>query len=201
MPRCDVNMADLASYRDYLSRSNFSNIDQAMLWAAVLVAFFGLLRASEFLAPSADTVDPNRTLTWSAMTFGPKKVIILLKRTKTAQDGHGGVVELQQSTGNICPVMALQEHARLSFRQHKSLLPVFTYQSGKHLTRDEMTRILRQALQTQSVSSHSLRIGGATHMAKCGASDALIKRAGRWRSSASDRYIRQAAGMPLLSMQ
>ena len=96
------------------------------------------------------------------------------------------------------PLAALQRLRSLTKTPASSQQPVFCFQSGKHLTREEFTKILRHALQTTTVSSHWLRIGGATHMASLGASDAQIRRAGRWRSSASDRYVRHAAGMPTL---
>ncbi len=40
------------------------------------------------------------------------------------------------------------------------------------------------------LSPHSLRIGAATHAALTGMSDAMIRTAGRWSSSAYTRYVR-----------
>jgi len=198
LARREITMPDLEVVKAYLERSNYSNHDQAMLWSSITTAFYGLLRASEFLASDALTVEPDRTLTWSSITATPSVVFIQLKRTKTAQDGHGGTVELRPTSNFLCPVQAFCAHSDNVGDRAKGDNPVFTFQSGKHLTRDELTRMLRHALQTTTVSSHSLRIGGATNMANCGASEAQVRRAGRWRSSACDRYVRQNAGMPTL---
>ena len=121
-----------------------------------------------------------------------------LSATSKPAGQHGGTVPLLPTGDALCPLAALQRLRSLTKRPASIQQPVFCFQSGKHLTREEFTKILCHALQTTTVSSHSLRIGGATHMASLGASDAQIRRAGRWRSSASDRYVRHAAGMPTL---
>ena len=196
--RRGITTADLQILHQYLTRSNYSAEDKAMLWACITTAFYGLLRASECLAPDAVHVEADRTLVWRSLTVDATQATIRLGRTKTSQDGHGGIVQLLATVDMVCPLIALHRLRSLSRMPAGSQQPVFSFQSGKHLTREELTKILRHALQTTAVSSHSLRIGGATHMASLGASEAQIRRAGRWRRSASDRYVRHAAGMPSL---
>ena len=43
------------------------------------------------------------------------------------------------------------------------------------------------------MTSHSLRIGAATAAGKKGLPDYLLRAAGRWRSSAFQRYVRLAS--------
>ena len=65
-----------------------------MLWASITTAFYGLVRASEFLAPDAVRVEVDRTLVWRSMTFHAAQATIRLRRTKISLDGHGGKVQL-----------------------------------------------------------------------------------------------------------
>ena len=141
-----------------------------MMWAAVTVSFYGLLRASEFLAPAAQRVDSNRTLLWRAITLQPSSVSLQLGRIKTQQLGSGGIVQLLSTSDGHCPVVAMHRFAQAS-AQLGTDAPVFKFHSGKLLTRDELTCFLRVALKTSSVSSHSMRIGGATYMASKGANE------------------------------
>ena len=134
------------------------------------------------------------------MTFHATQATIRLRRMKTSQDGHGGTVQLLATGDNMCPLAALHRLTSFSRILASSQQPVFSFQSGRHLTREEMAKILRHALQTTAVSSHLLRIGGVTNIASHGVTwrEAQIRRAGRWRSSASDRYFRRTTGMPSL---
>ncbi|XP_065181704.1 uncharacterized protein LOC135812267 isoform X2 [Sycon ciliatum] len=188
---------DLADLQHFLLRSNYSESDRAMIWASVLTAFHGLLRASEFLAPHATRVDSTRTLTWQQISVQASSAVVRLRVTKTAQLGDGGQVQLRETRDDFCPVRALTAYLDLA-GQREATEPVFVFASGRFLTREELTKILRLALRTNEVSSHSMRIGGASLMAQRGASEWQVKRAGRWRSSACERYVRQAAGMPSL---
>ena len=171
-----------------------------MLWAAVCTAFYGLLRSCEFLAPTSDTTEIGRILLWSSVKTTSNTVVIQLHRTKTAQPGDGGTAELLPTGDSACPVVAMRTFQATCV---PTLLaaesPVFKYVSGKFLTRSELSDMLRFALSKQSVSSHSLRIGGATYLAARGAGEWEIKRAGRWRSNAYERYVRRSGGIPRLS--
>ena len=196
--RVALTVEDLKKFRQYLNRSNYNQADRAMLWAGVTVSFFGLLRSCELLAPEESQIDSESTLLWRHVTLGPVQIRLQLRRTKTHQSGDGGQVLLHRAADDLCPVEALNHFASLC-RQTATLqpsTPVFKFASGKFLTRKLLTDILRFSLQSTSLSSHSLRIGGATHMAARGAGEWAIKRAGRWRSSAFNRYVRCPAGMP-----
>ena len=135
------------AFHQYLHRSNFSDTDRAMLGACANVAFYGLLRASEFLAPSYNMADPERTLLWSSVKVSPNLISLQLKVTKTRQLGDGGVVNLQQSPAPPCPVRSLTAYSSLLGKKPDNQ-PVFAFKSGRYLTREELTRILRTALRT-----------------------------------------------------
>ena len=177
--RRGITMADVQVLRQYLTRSNYSAQNKAMLWASISTAVYGLLRASELLALDAVRIEVDGTLVWRSMTFHATQATIRLRRTKTSQDGHGGIDQLLATGDAMCPLAALHRFRSFSRILASSQQPVFSFQSGRYLTREEMTKILCHALQITAVSSNSLRIGGATHMALLGASEVQIGRAGR----------------------
>ena len=72
-------------------------------------------------------------------------------------------------------------------------LAFFMHRGGRALTASEVNDLLRTALPGQGISSHSLRIGGATTASKRGISDHALKAAGRWSSEAFRSYIRHNA--------
>ena len=183
---------DLADLQHFLLRSNYSESDRAMIWASVLTAFHGLLRASEFLAPLATRVDSTRTLTWQQISVQVSSAVVRLRVTKTAQLGDGGQVQLRETRDDFCPVRALTAYLDLA-GQREAMEPVFVFVFGRFLTREERNKILQLALRTNEVSCHSMRIGGASLMAQHGACEWQVKPAGRWRSSACEHYVQQAA--------
>ena len=139
--RCGITMGDHQVLCQYLTRSNYSAQDKAMLWASITTAFYGLLRASEFLAPDAVHVKVDRTLVWWSMTFYATQATIRPRRTHTCQDGHGEIVQL--ATGDaMCPLAALHRLRSFSRISASSQQPVSSFQSGRHLTREEMKKVL-----------------------------------------------------------
>ena len=73
--------------------------------------------------------------------------------------------------------------------------PLFTFASGKPLSRSSCLKHLHAALSKmgynhKNFNTHSFRIGAATSAAHAGISTSLIKVLGRWRSDAYRRYTR-----------
>ena len=56
--RQPISIELLSAIYNYLLNSCFNNYDRHMLWAACTTAFFGFLRSSEYLSPSATEFDP-----------------------------------------------------------------------------------------------------------------------------------------------
>ena len=78
--------------------------------------------------------------------------------------------------------------------------------SGRVLTTDGLRDNLRTGLANIGLDSsryggHSLRIGGATALAFCGADHSAIKSVGRWNSDAFERYVRERRGEYMFYVQ
>jgi hypothetical protein len=98
---------------------------------------------------------------------------------------------LRASSSELCPVAALITFVRA--RGNKDG-PLFAYPDGSGVSRSMFTSCLKTCLartgDTDSITAHSFRIGGATYASMCGFSDDEIRRMGRWRSDALLKYIR-----------
>ena len=106
-----------------------------------------------------------------------------------------GQTRSHHATGlDICPVKALQDHARQNpiWVSDPSAV-VFQYQ-GLGVTRDQVSDLLRLAAVAEGypshlVGSHSLRKGGATAMLACTDDLEQVKRFGGWKSDAVHAYL------------
>ena len=172
----------LAWLRAYLQGSNRPAEEKAAVWASICLGWFYMLRISEYL-PGIDALNaPSRVLRGSDLDFfrdGKKcrvseadSLAVQLRDSKGDQFGRGQV-RLQHATGDdICPVRALQEHAKLNPHWlQDSGLPVCAWQ-GVGISREGISEALRLAAvalgyPAHLVASHSLRKGGATALPPC----------------------------------
>ena len=165
--------------------------DQKMLWAAVSLGYFGLLRASEYLSPKADSFDPGRTLIRRRLDVNSNRYSVFLPVSKADQFREGSTVVVGATHNDICPVAAMKAYVD-SHRVQDSSLPLFIFGSGRYLTLADVNFWLRR-LVADNITSHSLRIGGTTRAAEAGAETWQLQASGRWRSDAYQRYIRPSA--------
>ena len=194
----------LAWLRAYLQGSNRPAEEKAAVWASICLGWFYMLRASEYL-PGTDALNaPSRVLRGSDLDFfrdGKKcsvseadSLAVQLRDSKGDQFGRGQV-RLQHATGDeICPVKALQEHAKLNPHWlQDSGLPVCAWQ-GVGVSREGISEALRLAAvalgyPAHLVASHSLRKGGATAMLAVTSDVETVKRFGGWKSDAVHAYL------------
>ena len=188
----------------YLQGSNRPAEEKAAVWASICLGWFYMLRASEYL-PGTDALNaPSRVLRGSDLDFfknGKKcriseadSMAVQLRDSKGDQFGRGQV-RLQHATGDeICPVRALQEHAKLNPHWlQDSGLPVCAWQ-GVGVSREGVSEAFRLAAvalgyPAHLVASHSLRKGGATAMLAVTSDVETVKRFGGWKSDAVHAYL------------
>ena len=96
-------------------------------------------------------------------------------------------------------VTALDELRKVALRRFgkgpESHLPLFRWASGAVLKQLEIQNVLQKAaravgLPAERFQSHSLRIGGASALFQATGEVEVVKRTGRWSSSAVHRYSR-----------
>jgi len=182
---------------------DLSDQKEATLWAGLCLAFFFLLRSSEYCV--ADGVySADKALQVGDVRFFLKgtptdnweeadELVLFIRSSKTDQAGEGALRNAYATGTTLCPVKAAARVMRL--RQAAGAGdgdPFLSWTTG-YLKRDQVTSILRWAAkelgQPEALyASHSLRIGGASTMLAEGYSEEDIRRQGRWHSYCWRRY-------------
>ena len=167
-----------------------------MIWAACCLAYFGLLRVSEFTTSSPNLYDPLKDLLLSDVALdnraSPSLIQVNIKQSKGDQFRKGAMIYLGKTGHAVCPVQALVQYLS---RRGGAPGPLFLFSDGKWLTRQAFSKALNNALEELQMDSsqfntHSFRIGAATSAKQVGISDSHVKALGRWQSNAYQKYVR-----------
>jgi hypothetical protein len=169
---------------------NLDQYDDALLWAIIATATFGLLRLGELTNPDPRKV-PQRE---SVDVISHRLAQLRLPYSKTDAFFEGSTITLATPRGQLvglCPVHALSAFIR--HRDRISALPnrLFVLADGTAPTRTWVVCRVRRILSDQAIQGHSFRATGATCLALSGASRLTIMVAGRWTSDAFLRYLRK----------
>ena len=182
--------------------------DDAMLWCAMAMAYFFLLRASEYVAPDQSGSDNGkgvRALDLVARKEGTQvksfrdadEVALCIRGSKTDQLNRGEWRNhFRTPEGELCVVAALEayeRHAPECFTTKESDR-LFRWGSGPYLLRGEVQATLEAAAMAVgadpgTIGTHSLRIGGASALWAAYKDSALVRRWGRWSSDAFHGYL------------
>ena len=163
--------------------------DRKMFTAALLTAFFGMLRVSEYTSPSVAAYDPTTHLCVNDVSINWQRriMIINIKVSKTDPFRQGATVRIPVLNNDLCPVMAMIRY--LAVRPNTQG-PLFRFANGRFLTRAHITSLLVTSFPNNPrISSHSFRRGGATALARVGTPDYIVQLLGRWQSDAYLSYI------------
>ena len=171
-----------------LFNSSYLFEDKLMIWAAMMLAFFGFLRVSKYTAERTKSFDPASTLCFNDITVN-HLICVQIKSSKTDPFRCGVNIRLAPNESGLCPVDALKQF--IAIHPTKSG-PLFTFQSGIYLTRNDISKLLRDLYPAciTPVSSHSFHIGAATTATYMGHPRWLIQKLGRWTSDCFREYIR-----------
>jgi hypothetical protein len=147
-------------------------------WTAILLAWHGVLRISEYTGPGAEE---NKL---SPLQDSSGRYILKIARSKTDQAGVGAVVPIAvHPAADICFIKTYQ--LLLNLRPiptpHLFVGPDGVNSMSRIDFANSLNAFLRSAAISQThYSSHSLRRGGATSKFLSGISTEIIRRLGRW---------------------
>ena len=184
---------------------------------AIALAFFFLLRVSEFAARDGYYMEPF-ILRRCDVTFmcqgklcawdypGVDSVELYIRGSKTDQRKQG-CRRVQQASGDaiLCPVACMVEWFSLTEGSAvPSCAPLFSIPKGRNglewdvLTREAVTLLIKGAatecgMDTKLVGTHSIRISGATALLLAGVPPEVVQIIGRWASNAFIGYTRYQA--------
>lgn len=170
--------------------------DERLMWAAMTLGFFGLLRASEFTVPSQASFCNDKHLTVSDVSLRSSHsndtfMSVRVKSSKT--DSKGFILHIGCSQHTVCAVCAMTDY--LNTRAMSGSDPLFLFDNDTILSRSILVSTTRSYLamcgiDPEKYTGHSYRVGGATSAAEAGLSDWEIKAMGRWNSECYHRYIK-----------
>lgn len=186
--RAPITLAQLRSIIEWVGQV-YSRHDAFMLSSAVTLAFFGLLRVSEYTCPTNTRFDPAWHLSVDDVTFHLHRRLayITIKASKTDPFRESAVVRVGMSGGELCPVTWLVSYLGV----RRGGRPLYLFEDGRFLTRRHVSAVLQGALGSHAnVNTHSFRIGGASALAGANVPAYQIQILGRWRSDAFLTYIR-----------
>ena len=202
--RLPISLDVMRFMKTQIASSHLSRFDQHVVWFAFTLAFFGFLRVCELTTVNASSFDADRCLRFRDIYVSPTNshLTVIIRRSKSDQNGFGHQVALLATNRSVCPVRACQKFFALlpNVNWEQSNSPVLSFRDGKFLTQSCFQRLLKTFLKTypngHRFSSHSFRIGAATAAAVKGHHPDSIKAAGRWKSNAYQGYIRKEVPCP-----
>jgi hypothetical protein len=174
----------------YFAELNVRDSLEVILFAVALVGLVGLLRASEFISKAPY----GCTLRRSHFSDLGDRVVLRLVRSKTDTFEEGVDVSIFQVGGPLCPVAWLRTlWAQSAIKSPEA--PLFQSPDGSAITYLQLQAFLKRVcaatgVDGQRVTTHSLRIGGATTLFELGFSPDMVKKLGRWVSDSYQRYQR-----------
>ena len=179
-----------------LAMSNFvgSTTTDIVAWAAILTAFFCMLRKSNLVPTSAHHFDPKKQLKKKDILLNKQSALVDIHWSKTIQFAERALtIPMLVIPGSpLCPVSALKRMRHVIHSEPDQ--PAFSIGGSRALTYRECTAKLKQWLEQagwdgSKFSMHSLRRGGATLAFKAKVPGELIKLQGDWASESYLRYL------------
>ena len=183
--------------------------EASLLWAALTLGFFFLLRASEYL--DVGYVDIRRGLRGGDITLKrdgrpcdlsniqtADEITLLVRGSKTDIYNRGQIRNHFRTEEEVCVVKAaIQLYLHFPQRYQggsESEDPLFRTRDDKPIPRTAITALIERAARSLGqcdgdLSTHSLRFGGASAIWASYQDSAMVKRWGRWSSDSFQTYL------------
>ncbi|CAE8675193.1 unnamed protein product [Polarella glacialis] len=182
--------------------------DHAVLWAAILLGFFFLLKVSELLPPEVSSLSPNRGIRGCDLEgrldglpcsdFSAADELILTTRgSKTDKRNRGEVKNHFRLKDDLCVVAAVAQVQKSFPERFQGEEWLLAWADNRPIRRLELQREIAQAAEAHGgaahhLGSHSLRFGGASALWAAFRDSGLVKRWGRWASDCFHGYLRHS---------
>jgi hypothetical protein len=207
--RMPVTARMLGWLHQHLTQGGMTPSEGCLLWGALALGFFFLLRASEYLDVGymgAERGLRGRDLRLSsqgtpctlANLDSADELTLFIRGSKTDVYNRGQYRNHFKADTPICPVRAavgiFRNYPQRFLGGAEDSEPLFRDPGGQPIARQVVSALLTKAATAQgqdegSLSSHSLRFGGASALWAAYGDASLVKRWGRWSSESFQTYI------------
>jgi integrase len=131
-------------------------------------------------------------LEWAdVVDVSDREIKVCVRKSKTDQTGKGHDIYIEATGEPTCPIRLLRGYKAMCA---DTTGRVFRSTTGGPLSSSAVSSVCRRVVAaaglTAAVSSHSLRIGGATAAMEGGLSKEQIMAIGGWKSNSVERYLR-----------
>ena len=148
-----------------INELNWGKFSKQVFWTACTTCFFSSCRMGEILPLQEKSFDPNTTVLWENVAFTEEEdVVIFIPYSKTT-GFKGKFIDIYPIKGNwICPSASLYKLRRMAESEGiwSKDKPVFSFKSGKFLTKAKLNFWLASLLSDftdsqNSITGHSFR--------------------------------------------
>jgi hypothetical protein len=168
------------------SRVNDRSHDDALFLVICLLGFFCLHRLGE-LAWSAGSSQEDSRIPFSSV----KATRSSLEYSKSSRGrSHQVAMAFRDVPAWANSSQLIQSYTSRRSHLDTQLADFLVREDGTRPPRDWFLARLRDVLDCDDISGHSLRAGGTTFCALLGYSEDIIKRRGRWSSQSWELYVR-----------
>jgi hypothetical protein len=181
-PKAPISESDMLMIGD---RMDLSDFDTASVWCAMVFAWNGLLRVSEFCDGGLKVSDVR-------VYDSGVQLIIPFSKTSLVPT----CVSMVKRDDVICPMLAIKSYVNHFKKRRQPSASFFLFNGGiRDLTRDAFVTVVKGCVRAMLerdpslYSGHSFRRGGTTAMYERNVPEALIAAHGRWLSLTHRKYM------------
>ena len=198
--RLPMNIHLLNILRHRISELPWSPFSKQIFWTACTLCFFTSCRMGELVPSQERNFDASTTLLWdNVREINNTEFIMFVPYSKTT-GFKGKIVDIFEIKGDKnCPAAALRKLRKMVREKtdFKSNVPVFSFHSGKNLTKKQINLWLSSLLEdfvdsNHKITGHSFRAGIPSTLA-CYPDEFpnnVIKTWGMWESNSYKLYIK-----------
>jgi len=176
-----------------LNRLTLSPYEFLLFKAMILLAFYGCLRACEYLSSTSTAHLLQYKDVRIRKSEKSKHAVLFFRSFKFSKSSC--TLKVPTSKSGHCPVMSLKRYLNIRGNEPG---PLFITKGNSPIARNRFAKLLKKCVsnsgrEPSDYNTHSLRIGRATQLAIDGYSEDTIKKTGRWSSNAFLKYIRPSS--------
>ena len=198
--RLPMNIHLLNILRHRISELPWSPFSKQIFWTACTLCFFTSCRMGELVPSQERNFDASTTLLWdNVREINNTEFIMFVPYSKTT-GFKGKIVDIFEIKGDKnCPAAAIRKLRKMMREKtdFKSNVPVFSFHSGKNLTKKQINLWLSSLLEdfvdsNHKITGHSFRAGIPSTLA-CFPDEFpnnVIKTWGMWESNSYKLYIK-----------